>query len=168
MHNLDTISRRRFVSTGASLLAAGASLLIQPRVYGATPDSVHGSMQQATSREGGHHATADMGRCIQLCQECHAICTQTIAHCVKLGGRHIAHDHIQLLLDCAQMCVTNVDYMLRESAFHGRVCGLCSEMCRLCAESCEPVAADDPQVKQCIEMCRRCAESCEKMSSSAA
>jgi hypothetical protein len=51
-------------------------------------------------------------------------------------------DHIRLLMDCAQMCVTNVDYMLRESSFHSRVCELCAEMCRRCVESCEQVASE--------------------------
>lgn len=168
MSSSNTISRRAFVSTGASLLAAGASLLIQPRAYGVTPDSVHASRQTTSSKEGAHHSNADMARCIKLCQECHAMCTQTIAHCLKLGGRHAANDHIQLLIDCTQMCMITADYLSRKSVIHERVCSVCADICRFCAESCEKVAGDDNFLKQCADLCRRCLESCESMGSKAA
>ncbi len=150
------ISRRTMVTTGASLLASSASLMMLRGVEAATHSMA------ATER---HDMNEEMKRCIQLCQDCHALCIQLVGHCVQLGGRHAAPDHIRLLMDCAQMCATNVDYMLRESSFHSRVCELCSEMCRRCAESCEQVAGDDQKVKQCAELCRRCAESCKNMSS---
>jgi hypothetical protein len=34
----------------------------------------------------GHHMNNAMHQCIQLCRDCHAMCMQTIAHCLKLGG----------------------------------------------------------------------------------
>ena len=129
MSSHNTISRRAFVSTSASLLAAGVSLWMQPRAYAATPDSAHASMQNTANNEGAHHSNADMARCIKLCQECHVMCTQTIAHCLKLGGCHAASDHIQLLIDCAQMCTVTADYLSRESVIHERVCSVCAELC---------------------------------------
>src|SRR5262245_8593933 len=56
-----------------------------------------------------HHMNEDMKRCIRLCQDCHTLCIQTIGHCVKVGGRYAAPDHIRLLEDCAQMCATTSD-----------------------------------------------------------
>jgi hypothetical protein len=109
-----------------------------------------------------------MRKCIQLCRDCHAMCTQTIAHCLKLGGRHAAPDHIRLFADCAQMCATAADYMLRESPFHDRICRICSDLCKQCGKDCEQVAGDDQIVKQCIEMCRKCAGSCERMAAKVA
>jgi hypothetical protein len=176
------ISRRTFVTTGASLLATGASLMMLRGAEAATHDAVHDPLQASnglpqsshlqTSGEvlamEGHHMSEDMKLCIQLCQDCHSLCTQLIGHCLQLGGRHAAPNHIRLLMDCAQMCTTTADYMARESSFHDRTCGLCSEICRLCAESCEQVAGDDQMVKQCAELCRRCAGSCERMASKAA
>lgn len=173
------LSRRTFVSRGASLLAAGASMIMLPRVATATPDAVSSPMRmpgaltqpstleasRVAAMEGGHHTNEEMSTCIQLCRDCQALCTQTIAHCLKLGGRHAAPDHIRLLVDCAQMCATSADYMLRESPFHGRMCRLCSDLCKLCAKDCEQMAGDDQMLKQCVEMCRRCAESCERMAS---
>lgn len=150
------ISRRTLMTTGASLLTTSASLMMLRAVDAAT--------HEATAM-GGHPTTDDMTRCIRLCQDCHALCVQIIGHCVALGGRHATPDHIRLLMDCAQICTTTADYMLRESSLHDRMCGLCSEICRLCAESCEHIAGDDQMVKQCAEMCRRCAASCTQMAS---
>ncbi|MGE0683493.1 MAG: four-helix bundle copper-binding protein [Candidatus Binatia bacterium] len=146
------------MTTGASLLASSASLMLLRGVDAATHDGI------APAAEG-HHTNDEMKRCIQLCQDCHALCIQVIGHCINLGGRHATPEHIRLLLDCAQICTTTADYMARESVLHQRVCSLCSEICMRCAESCEQVAGDDQLVKQCAEMCRRCAESCKKMAS---
>jgi hypothetical protein len=167
MSSSDTMSRRVFVSSGASLLAAGAALMIQPKAFGATPDSGHESMHGTASKEGTHHSPTDMQRCIDLCHECHALCNQTIAHCLKLGGSHAAHDHIQLFIDCAQMCMITADYLTRESVIHDRVCRVCADACRLCAESCEMVAGENQLLKRCADMCRRCADSCVSMGSNA-
>ncbi len=179
----NNISRRTFVSRGAaSLLAAGASMIMLPRMADATHDTVSnpigipGALPQLSTHEasrvaateGGHHTNEEMSKCIQLCRDCHAICTQTIAHYLKLGGRHATPDRIRLLVDCAQMCATSADYMLRESTFHDRTCRLCSDLCKLCAKDCEQLAGGDQMLKQCIEMCQRCAESCERMASKVA
>jgi hypothetical protein len=180
MLTIGTISRRTFVSTGASLLAAVASSSMLPRVYAAKQDAFNDPTQEpgplpqpphfeastvATTKEGGHHTKGEMGECIQICQDCHATCTQTTGHCMKLGGRHAAPDHIRLLVDCAQICAISADYMLRESSLHDKMCGLCSEACRQCAESCDQLAGADKMVKRCAEMCRRCAGSCERLAS---
>ena len=133
-------------------------------------DSVYAASQGGAKpgAEGEHHSDDEMQKCIQLCQDCHALCVQTIGHCLKLGGRHAALEHIRLFEDCAQMCATAADYMLRESPFHDRICRLCSDLCKQCGKDCEQVAEDDQMVKQCIEMCRKCAGSCERMASKVA
>ena len=162
MSAINTPNRRTFLSTGASLLASGASFLMLPNVYAASQDGAK------PAAEGGHHTDDEMQKCIQLCRDCHAMCTQTIAHCLKLGGRHAAPDHIRVFVDCAQMCATAADYMVRESPFHVRICRICSDLCKQCGKDCEQVAGDDQMIKQCIEMCRKCAESCERMASKVA
>lgn len=165
MPSLNTISRRTLLSTGASLLATSASFMMLPKGYAASGD---GSGVQPSLARGGHHGDDEMQQCMQLCRDCHAMCLQTIAHCLKLGGRHSEPDHIRLLMDCAQMCTTTVDYMLRESPFHDRICRLCSDLCKQCEKECTQVAGDDQLIKQCIDMCQTCAESCERMASKVA
>ena len=165
MSESNTIGRRSFLSSGASLVAAAASFMMLPKAYAWSGDGSHG---QPSLVQGGHHMDEAMQKCIQLCRDCHAVCIQTIAHCLKLGGRHAAPEYIRLFQDCAQMCTTTVDYMLRESAFHDRVCRLCSDLCTQCGDACEQVAGGDQLIKQCIEICRRCAESCNRMASKVA
>ncbi len=111
------------------------------------------------------HST-EMEQCIDNCTQCHAICLETITHCLSKGGKHAAPDHIRLLQDCAQICATSADFMLRGSDLHGRTCAVCADVCTRCAESCERMG-DDEVMLGCAEMCRRCAESCRMMARAA-
>lgn len=164
MSTIHTINRRTFLSTGASLVATGASFMMLPNVYA----TAHASEPQPSLIQEGHHTDDAMHKCIDLCQDCYALCTKTIGHCLQLGGRHAAPEHIRLFLDCAQICDTTAQYLLRGSSLHERMCGLCAEVCRQCADSCVQVAGDDQMVKQCVELCRTCAGSCERMTSKVA
>jgi len=116
----------------------------------------------------GGQMSQEMQACIQSCLNCHAICTQTVAYCLQMGGAHAEASHIKALLDCAQTCITSADFMLRGSELHGRACGLCAEACNRCAESCERIGASDQQMQACAQECRRCAESCQRMAGMAA
>ncbi|HMS85725.1 MAG TPA: four-helix bundle copper-binding protein [Nitrospira sp.] len=159
---MSTINRRTLVTTGASLLATGASVILwrgaEAAMQGATPRP---SATEATMES--HRMSEDMQRCIQLCQDCHARCIQLINHCLTLEGRHADPVHIRLVMDCAQLCTVTADFMARASAFHGRTCSLCAELCRRCAGNCEQIAGEDQLMKQCADLCRRCAESCDRM-----
>jgi hypothetical protein len=115
----------------------------------------HTATHQMTSRE--------MQQCIDECLGCHSICLQTVQHCLDLGGRHAEREHITLLLDCAEICETSANYMLRGSRLHGRTCAVCAEVCRACEDDCLRVGGNDEMMQQCAEACRRCAESCERM-----
>lgn len=171
MPAINTVNRRTVLSASASLLATGASFLLLPSGYAAVlsgaDERMHelGSEPRASLVQGGHHSDDEMKQCIQLCQDCHALCLQTVDHCLKLGGRHAAADHIRLLLDCADMCETTAHYLLRGSSFHERICRLCADVCRQCGENCGQLAGDDELLKRCAELCRRCGGSCERMAS---
>ena len=110
----------------------------------------------------GHTMNADMERCIENCLECHRICEETATYCTTMGGNHAEPTHLRLLRDCAQICITSADFMLRSSDLYSQVCGVCAQVCQRCAESCEQFG-DDVQMKECAEICRRCAESCRQM-----
>ena len=114
-----------------------------------------------------HEHNASMRGCIDECQDCHAICVEAAAHCLTLGGKHASLEHQTLLQDCAQICQTSADYMLRGSALHGATCRACAEVCERCAEACERMG-DDATMKRCAEACRRCAASCRQMAGAAA
>ena len=76
-----------------------------------------------------------MQRCIQECMSCFSVCEQTLAHCLRKGGKHAAVDHVKLLLDCAESCRVSASMMSRESAFHARHCALCADICKAPARS---------------------------------
>lgn len=107
--------------------------------------------------------TDELRRAVQDCLDCHRISIETITHCMILGGKHAEARHIRVMADCAQICTTAADYMLRSSDYHHRVCGLCAEVCAACADSCESVDPHDRTLAQCVEICRRCADSCRRM-----
>lgn len=110
-----------------------------------------------------HEATmsADMKTCIDECTNCHHVCLQTVQHCLEMGGEHAQASHIRLLADCAEICATSMDFMLRGSELSSSTCAACAEVCERCAQECERF--DDDFMRQCAEGCRRCAESCRQM-----
>lgn len=109
----------------------------------------------------GTQMSQDIERCISECLNCHRICLETVQHCLQMGGKHASPEHIKLLLDCAEICQTSANFMLRGSNLHGRTCAVCAEVCTRCAESCEETG-DGEQMRACAEACRSCAESCRQ------
>jgi hypothetical protein len=103
-----------------------------------------------------------MQQCIDNCSNCHAACLETVIYCLQKGGHHAEESHVRLLLDCAEICQTSANFMLRGSDEHKRICAACAAVCQRCAEECARVI-DDPVMQECAETCRRCADSCEAM-----
>ena len=114
-----------------------------------------------------HQISAEMRRCIENCSDCHNVCVEASAHCLEVGGKHAEAMHVRLLLDCAEICMTSANFMLRGSDLHVKTCAVCAEVCERCADSCDAFG-DDHLMKQCAEICRRCAESCRKMAATPA
>jgi hypothetical protein len=90
-----------------------------------------------------HQIDVAMRECIDECQECHAACVETSAHCLTMGGKHASYEHQTLLLDCAQICQTSADFMLRGSALHRETCRVCADVCDRCADACERMGDDE-------------------------
>jgi hypothetical protein len=112
--------------------------------------------------------TDEIRQCIQDCLDCHRICTETVNHCLTMGGKHAEARHIRTMLDCAEICGTAAGFMLRGSDYHARTCGVCAELCTACADSCQEIGPHDQTMQQCAETCRRCAASCRSMAGLAA
>ena len=100
--------------------------------------------------------------CIEECLQCHAVCTMTVQHCLVKGGEHAEVDIVGVLLDCAEICQTSANFMLRGSPYHALTCTTCATICQVCAEACASVD-DDEQLAHCAEVCTSCAESCAQM-----
>ena len=112
--------------------------------------------------DGKSHSMLDekMRACIQECHNCHDSCAETVTHCLQMGGEHAEPSHIRLLLDCAEICQTSANFMLRMSEFHGQTCGVCADVCER--------FGDDQMMQECAEACRSCAQSCHEMAQMAA
>jgi len=84
-----------------------------------------------------------------------------------MGGKHAEPNHIRLFMDCAEICQTSANFMLRMSDFHAQTCGVCADICEQCAADCDRFVGDEI-MQQCAETCRSCAESSRNMSGMAA
>jgi hypothetical protein len=105
--------------------------------------------------------------CIQECLDCYQICLETASgHCLEQGGDHVEPEHFRLMLDCAEICRTSADFMIRRSNAHRQTCDLCAQICERCAIECE--SFDDRRMQACAEACRRCAAECAEMVSAMA
>ncbi len=98
--------------------------------------------------------------------ECFESCNSTVAHCLERGGAHAALEHIAVLLDCADACMSMVASMRRHSPLHPTVAQFCADACRRCADECDRFP-DDEVMRSCGAICRRCADECDQMSGAA-
>lgn len=101
--------------------------------------------------------------CIAECMECHRVCMETLTHCFSEGKSYVEATHLQLLLDCSQICQTATDFMIRQSDLVCRTCEIAAYVCEKTSVSCERWASSDPQMKRCMEVCSRCGECCRKV-----
>jgi hypothetical protein len=127
--------------------------------------------EHAGHEHAGHahdeHDHDELDACIEACLQCHVVCTMTAQYCLTQGGEHAEVGHVGLLLDCAEICQTSANFMIRGSPYHALTCGVCAEVCRECASACRAFG-DDENMAHCAEVCEECADSCERMSSTQA
>jgi len=107
----------------------------------------------------------DMQQCVQNCRDCHRICMLTMTHCFAQGGEMCEATHIRLLMDCAEICQTSANFMLRASDLHPYTCATCAQVCEQCKAACERFS-DNDQMRLCADACQRCADSCHYMAES--
>jgi hypothetical protein len=104
--------------------------------------------------------------CVELCIDCHDACLKAIRHCLRKGGRHGDPRHLGLLMDCAEICRINADFLDRGSERQGLLGPLCLEVCERCVHICEAFLGD-VTLRQCADICWTCAESCRRLAGSA-
>ena len=138
--------RREILTSGAVFLAAGTAT-------GA------GANESLTTRKS---MPMSMNECIELCAASHVMCLET-ANYVATSIRSAASVAlISLLNDCAEICQTTSNSMVRKSALHTTLCRACAEACEKCARECERQSGDQHMI-HCAATCRRCAASCSQM-----
>lgn len=112
--------------------------------------------------------SSDMRECVDLCFECHKVCTETASHVLHGGSKHSESNHLVSLLDCAQICIAHADFMVRRSPNHADLAKACADICKTCADLCEQHADKDGMMQRCAQICRRCEQSCRQMALAAA
>jgi hypothetical protein len=137
---------RRGVLGGGAALAIGAAL--------ARPAA--GQQHQMTNMENS------MEDCIDLCIASHRMCLTTVNYAMKRGGALASPAMLAMLADCAELCQTTANSMLRGSPLHQVLCQACAEACARCADECSHHQADQQMVR-CAQTCRTCAEGCRTM-----
>jgi hypothetical protein len=117
---------------------------------------------------GTTELSAEMKKCMDLCLDCHALCTETASHVLHGDVEHSEGKHLVTLLDCAQICLAHADFMARGSKHHPELAKLCADICRACSQLCDQHADADGKMKECADICRKCEESCRRMASDSA
>jgi hypothetical protein len=115
-------------------------------------------------RPGGPQARAlsdEMEECVGDCLTTHRVCLDTLTYLLESSGRGDGR-LLKRLMDCAEMCETAAQFLVRGSEIHPRVCGVCAEVCAVCAEACEEFP-DDQQLRACAQACHQAAASCRSM-----
>ena len=138
---------------------AGLAALSTAATY-AAPSWAQQSRETAKRMPMGAMTVQD---CVESCLRSHSACLETATYCLEKGGMHTAAAHLTLLLDCAEICQTTANSMLRRSPQHAVLCAACAQICDACAQSCE-VIGDDEEMRRCAKTCRDCAASCRDMS----
>ena len=104
-----------------------------------------------------------MEQSIENCTNCHRVCLETAArHFAGQSAPKLDGPMVRLLLDCADICRTSADFMIRGSDLHQHTCRAGAAICARCADECDRMGAD-PYMAACAEICRRCAASCAEM-----
>jgi hypothetical protein len=139
------IERRELLIAGAGLAAAGAM---------AAP---------ATAQQHSMEGTAmPMSDCLDLCIASHRMCLGTVAYATKQGRPLATAELLAMLTDCAEICQTTANSMLRQSSLHRIMCRACADTCERCAQECRR-HAEDRQMVRCSAACEECAASCRMM-----
>lgn len=115
-------------------------------------------MRMATIEEGA------LQGCVDGCERAHDACTELLGWSLAKGGVHAEPAHLALLADCADICRTTADFLLRHSELHELTDSACAEISARCAASCDRMP-DDPVVTACADACRACARTCSTMAS---
>ena len=143
------LQRRKLLRSGVIL--AAAAVLAEPA------SAQRHSMKGMGAMDG---MSMPMKDCIDLCLNSHRICIETASYAIKNDAARA--DLVVMLTDCAEVCQTTANSMIRNSSLHDILCQACAEACERCADACAQ-HADDAQMNNCAQTCRTCAQSCRDM-----
>ena len=139
---------RRELLTGLALAGAAAAL----------PAAAQGP---ASRRPADPHAMS-MEDCVTLCLASHRSCLASARYVLEQPQLHAPAQLAALLQDCAELCQTTANSMLRGAPTHTLLCGACADLCATCAQACDAVRGD-AVLTRCAATCRECGAACRHM-----
>jgi hypothetical protein len=96
---------------------------------------------------------------ICVLRECHDICLEAFSlHCMKMGGQHMASEHIRRMESCIELCNLTANFLLRHFPLTQELCDLTADICKQCAASCNGI--DDTRMNVCARACEDAARAC--------
>jgi hypothetical protein len=96
----------------------------------------------------------EMQQAAQDCMSCHTVCLRTAKQCQQAGGKHAEESHIQMLQDCAELCLVTAHMLQHSSPVAPVVCGATAQVTERCAFECEQMGDTD-----CVNACRNASSS---------
>jgi hypothetical protein len=100
----------------------------------------------------------EVQQCIEACKESQRCCVAL----ERSGG--VDSKTIQTAKDCAEICQTCSNFVMRGSYYATAIRKLCAEVCKACAGACDK-ASQGSIAKECATACRQCAEACVNVGS---
>lgn len=96
---------------------------------------------------------------VHALQECRDVCLETLSmHCMKMGGDHMAHEHLRRMESTIELCGLTADFILRHAPLTQELTDLCADVCKQCATSCGGFG--DPHMSCCMHACELAAQAC--------
>lgn len=109
--------------------------------------------------------TQAMREAIRECTSCAIAAKEALTFSLAHGAEHAEADHLRLLMDCAQICQTSADFLLRASPLNGDICRACAIVCRAVGADASDIGT--PELLRLAEHCRACATACDTMAAAA-
>ncbi len=97
---------------------------------------------------------------IQHLADCAAACQYCSDQCLDEDDIKMMVSCIRLDRDCADACITALNFVARGSDSAKQAVEFCLDFCQRCAEECGSHEAD--HCKACAEACRACAQACKQ------
>jgi hypothetical protein len=95
---------------------------------------------------------------LQTVQHCAATCQHMVTMLLQYPDIQNRTAQIQLLRDCASICVTTAEFIARNSVFSRHLAHLCARLCEACGTECS--RHQDAASQHCAQVCLSCAQEC--------
>src|SRR5690349_4723459 len=150
------MNRRKFVTAGASLLAAAAAA---PAI--ARADEQGGS----AGKKGGTSVGTKNKALIDAAAACATAGDVCLEHCLALlrtGDKSMAKCSASVA-QMVPMCRALEALAIQDATELKAHAVTCAKVCRECEEACKVHAGHHAQCKKCMQTCQRCAAECDKI-----